>query len=97
MKVTITAYRSAVRDANGEVISVSGGAIDEAGGHQLLTAAGTAAALPDETKYIRVATDTAIHLRVDGAGAATTDPMLFASSVEYFGAGEGVTPSIIAA
>lgn len=97
MKVTLTAYRNVVKDANDNVLGVAGSAIDEAGGQQLLTAAGTATALPDETKYLRVATDTAIHLKLDGAGATTSDPMIPANTVEYFGVGEGVTPSIILA
>lgn len=97
MKVTITAYRAMLEDANGEAAPVAAGAITESGGSQKLTAAGTAAALPDETKYIRVATDTAIHIKVSGAGAADTDPQMFANTVEYFGVSEGSTPSIILA
>lgn len=98
MKVTFTAYRAAVEDADGNIIGMAGSPITEAGGKQKLTAAGTlGTALPDETKYIRVATDTAIHLKIDGAGAADTDPMIPANAVEYFGVGEGITPSIILA
>jgi hypothetical protein len=97
MKVTLTAYRTVVKDANDNVTMIASGGIDEAGGQQLLTAAGTATALPDETKYLRVATDTAIHIKLDGAGAANTDPMMPANTVEYFGVGEAATPSIIAA
>lgn len=97
MKVTITAYRSLTEDAAGETVQIASGVITETNGSQKLTAAGTAAALPDETKYIRVATDTAIHVKVAGAGAADTDPMMFANTVEYFGVSEGATPSIIAA
>ncbi len=93
-KITITAYRSVITDGNGNIVGLSNIPIGEANGKQLLTGAGTALALPDETAYIRVATDTAIHLKVDGAGAATTDPYLPAG-VEYFGADEGATPSII--
>lgn len=95
MKVTITAYRSVITDGNGNVVGLSGPPIGETGGKQLLTAAGAATALPDETAYIRVATDTAIHIRVEGAGATTADPYMPAG-VEYFGADEGQTPSIIA-
>jgi streptogramin lyase len=76
---------------------VVGGGIDEANGNQMLAVAGAFAALPDETKIVRVATDTAIHFKADGSGAANTDPMLPANSVEYFGVGEGATPSFIAA
>lgn len=94
MKVTITAYRSAHVDANANILGMPE---ENPISSQKLIAAGTAAALPDECRYIRVSTDTAIHLKVDGAGAADTDPMMPAGGVEYFGAHEGVTPSIIAA
>jgi hypothetical protein len=98
MKTTFTAYRAAVTDKNGATLNMAGFPIQEAGGMQLLTAAGTlGTALPDETAFIRVATDTAIHLSVEGAGAATTDPLLPANTVEYFAADEGMTPSIILA
>ncbi len=92
MKVTITAYRSAIDDGNGHILGMADAPISS----QLLTAAGTATALPDETRYIRVATDTAIHFKVEGAGAANTDPLMV-SGAEYFGAHEGLTPSIILA
>lgn len=96
MKVTFNAYRSAKKDGNGDVIAVAEAVIGESGGKQVMAAVGTLPiALPDETKYIRVATDTAIHIRVEGVGASTSDPLMFANSVEYFGAHEGVTPSII--
>lgn len=97
MKVTINAFRGVVIDANGNPVGVAGSNIDETGGSQKLTAAGTATALPDETKYIRVATDTAIHIKLDGAGAVDTDPQMFANTVEYFGVSEGATPSVIVA
>jgi hypothetical protein len=97
MKVTITAYRSLLEDASGETAQIASGAITETNGSQKLTGAGTAAALPDETKYIRVATDTAIHIKVSGVGVADTDPMMLANTVEYFGVSEGMTPSIITA
>jgi hypothetical protein len=91
MKVTITAYGEAAQ-VQGQTLGLSGRAISS----QKLTAAGSASALPDETRYVRIATDTAIHVKM-GAGAADTDPMMPVGSVEYFGAGEGVEISIIAA
>lgn len=93
MKVTITAYRAALVDGNANILGMAGPPISS----QLLTAAGTATALPDETRYVRIATDTAIHVKIDGAGAANTDPMMPASAIEYFGAFETTTPSIILA
>ncbi len=93
MKVTITAYRSAIDDGNGHILGMADTPISS----QVLTADGTATALPDETRYIRVGTDTAIHFKVEGAGAATSDPIMGAGAAEYFGAHEGLTPSVLTA
>ncbi len=92
MKVTISEYRAAVVDVNGNVLMMSGAPVAS----QKLTANGTTSAFSDETRFIRVATDTAIHLAWDG-GAADTDPMMPANSVEYFGGYEAATLTILTA
>ena len=92
MKVTITEYRALLEDVNGNDLPLSGAPVAK----QKLTAAGNATATADETRFVRVATDTAIHLR-HGAGATDTDPMLPANSVEYFAVHEAVVLSIITA
>lgn len=98
MKVTFNCYRNVIRDDNANPIGVADFPITEAGGNQKLIAAGTVAtAFPDETRYVRVSTDSAIHIKIDGAGVTDTDPQMFANSVEYFGVREGMTPSIIVA
>lgn len=97
MKVTITAYRGVMDDGNGNIIGIADAIIEESGGEQVQAAAGNFAALPDETRFIRVATDTAIHIKVRGTGAATTNPMMPASTVEFFQAHEGQIPSTLLA
>ena len=90
MKVTITEYRQLPSDtaSNNLLLGSAPSAT------QVLTVAGSAAATAGDTSYVRVATDTAIHLR-QGAGATTADPYLPAGSVEYFGCNRTTTFSII--
>lgn len=92
MKVTISEYRELPNDFGGNDLPIAGPPVIS----QKLTAAGNATALADDTRFVRVATDTAIHIK-QSTGAADTDPMMPANSVEYFGASEGTVLSIIAA
>ena len=93
MKVTITSFERLAYDANGNVLPIGDGLLQG----QKLTGAGNATALTTGTNFIRVATDTAIHIKPHGTGAADTDPMMPANSVEFFNAKSGMTPSIITA
>ena len=95
MKVTLNCYRKVVQDDQGQTVGVAEQVIGEANGSQKLIAAGTAAALPDETRFVRIASDTWIHVKVDGTGVTDSDPQVFANTVEYFGVREGATPSIM--
>lgn len=90
MKVTITEYGQLPNDLDS--LNLQLGGLPKAS--QVLTAAGSAVALADDTRYIRVATDTAIHLK-QGVGVTTADPYMPAGSVEYFGAHELTVISII--
>jgi hypothetical protein len=92
MKVTISEYQTLFEDVSGNDLPLAGKAVAS----QKLTAAGNATALADETRFVRIATDAAIHIK-QGTGAADTDPMMPANTVEYFSAREGIVYSIIAA
>lgn len=93
MKVTITAYRELAKDSNGNPLPIGGTKLST----QKLTADGTAAAMPTDARFVRVATDTAIHFDSLGAGAADTDEMLPAGAVEFFETCPGATPSVLTA
>lgn len=89
-KITVTEYNSLAKDVNNEIVMCGSGPRAS----QVLTAFGNAVALADETRFVRVATDTAIHIK-QGAGAATSDPWMPANAVEFFAVHEGTVLSFI--
>ena len=91
MKVTITEYRQMPSDLDSNDLPLGG----TPSVSQVITGAGNAVQCDPDTRYVRVATDSPIHLRW-GANATTADPYLPAGSVEYFGINKGVTFSLIA-
>lgn len=90
MKVTITEFSQLPHDSTGNVLPLG---TFPANAKQVLTAAGSTAVTSDDTRFIRVATDTAITI-IAGPTATATDPMIPANSVEYFGITEGVAVTI---
>ncbi len=94
MKVVLTQYRQLPSDTDGNDLPVAGTKITAG---ELRTTDGSFAALVDECRIIRIATDTAIHVKLTGAGAANTDEMMPANTVEFFGIAEGSVVSILTA
>jgi hypothetical protein len=92
MKVTVSQYRAAVQDGNGQILSMAGEKIAS----ELRTTDGNFTALSDECRFIRIATDTAIHMDFTGA-VTTADDLMPTNSVEYFGAREGAVVAILTA
>ena len=90
MKVTITEYRQMPSDSDSNDLPLGGPPVTS----QVLTAAGSALPTENDVRFVRVATDTAIHLRW-GSGATTADPYFPANSVEYFGCNRATAFSII--
>ncbi len=94
MKVVLTQYRQLPSDTDSNDLPVAGTKMT-AGLKR--TTDGDFTALVDECRFIRIATDTAIHVKLNGTGAADTDEMMPANSVEFFGAAEGSIVSILTA
>lgn len=87
MKVSLTQYRRCAYDANGNPLPVGGDKITS----QVITAAGAFAALADDCRFVRLATDTAIQVETTGGAAGANSELFPANSVEFF----AVTPSSI--
>lgn len=81
MKVTITEYRDLASDGAGHAMPLGKNRIRV----QSQAAAGAFSALNADTSFIRIATDTAITLDIDGG---TTDE-LFPVGVEYMAVNGG--------
>lgn len=94
MKCSITQYRACAVDANGNPIPVG----DARGilGRQCLSAVGAFAALSAECRFIRLATDTAIQMDIQG-GATTVADEVFPAGVEFIAVNGGETFTIAAA
>lgn len=90
MKVTITEFSQLPHDSTGNVLPI--GAFPP-NAKQVLTAIGSSAPTSDDTRFIRVATDTAITV-IAGPTASASDPMMLANSTEYFGVTENVAITI---
>lgn len=92
MKVTLTQYREMPDDLGNNNLPLGGKPLASA----KLTAAGSFAATDTDCRFVRIATDTAIHINF-GAAAADTDAMMPANTVEYFGCREDVVIAVILA
>jgi hypothetical protein len=92
MNVTVSQYRAATKDGNGNLIACASEKITS----EQRTTDGSFAALSDECRFIRIATDTKIHMDFTGAVTAADD-LLPANTVELFGAHEGAVVSILTA
>lgn len=93
MLVTLSQFTKLGRDALGNVLPL---AVDRIA-CEARTTAGAFTALNGKTRYIRIATDTAIQ--VDFAGGATTsaDELIPANATEYIAVNGGETYTIAAA
>lgn len=54
---------------------------------------GQSDAMPDNARFVRIATDTAICVRRNGAGADGNDDLQFANTAEFWGVSEGAIVS----
>lgn len=87
MLVTITEFSKLAQDANGECVYLG----DDRIGCQSRTAAGAFTALSARTRFIRIATDTAIQMDITGSATSGTDELFPANSVEYIAVKGGET------
>lgn len=92
MIVTISQFARMATDANGKPIFMGRDRI----ACEARTTAGTFGALQPEAKFVRVASDTSIHIDVTG-GATSNQDDLFLPGAEYFAVNGGEELSIILA
>ena len=85
MITTITQYDELPRDQQNQMLPV--GTVD--GTNTSLTATGNVP-LAGNTYYVRLATDTAVHIAI-GATADANDPYVPAGSTEFFSVRPGTT------
>lgn len=91
MIVTLTEYRQLPEDVGSNELPIGG----DPAARQVRTADGNFAALADETRFFRIATDTKIHVK-HGVGPPTNiDPLMPANTSEYFAAHEGTIISVL--
>lgn len=93
MLVTISQFRTLAKDANGNTLPLG----DERLSCQARTSAGAFTALDAGCKFIRVATDTAIQLDINGGSTTSADELIPANTVEWFSTDGGETMTIAAA
>lgn len=93
MIVTITEYRELAEDADGNKMPM--GAFRLAS--QSRTADGAFAALNEQTTFIRVATDTAIHIDPLGGAVSSADELMPGGSIDFFKVEGGAEISILTA
>lgn len=93
MKVSVTQFSTLARDSQGNVMPLGNGRL----ACEVRTADGAFAALQAHTKFIRVATDTAIHIDIDGGAVTAADELMPANSTEFFAVDGGETINILTA
>lgn len=93
MKVSITEFRDCAYDGLGNALPLGRNRT----ACQVITAAGAASALSDDTRFVRIATDTAIHIDIAGGATGATDELFPANIVEYLAVNGGETFTIAAA
>lgn len=90
MLVTITQFSSLAYDVNGNPLPMG----KTRTACEKRTAAGAFAPLASNTKFIRLATDTAIQMDVTGGTTDTSDELFPANSSEYVAVNGGETLTI---
>lgn len=91
MIVTITQFRTLARDEAGNVLPLG----KDRTATQARTTVGAFTALAADTSIIRLATDTAIHMDIEGGSTNTSDE-LFMPGVEYLAVDGGEVLTIAA-
>lgn len=93
MIVSLSQFRELARDANGSILPMPKG---RNGATEVRTSAGDFTALATTTKFVRVATDTAVYIDIEGGAVTSADELLPANSVEYFAVDGGEVLKIAA-
>ena len=93
MLVTISEFSQLATDQNGNILPLG----QRRTACQARTSAGAFTALGAGTRFVRVATDTAIQLDILGGSTTSADELFPANSVEYLAVRGGETLTIAAA
>lgn len=93
MIVSITEFQRLAKDTNGHTLPLGAGRL----GCQVRTSAGAFTALGGGTRFVRLATDTAIQMDIAGGSTTSGDELVPANTVEYFAMRGGETLTIAAA
>lgn len=89
MLVTLTQFRKLALDSNGNICPMGSERIN----CMKRTSAGAFSALSPDCRFVRLATDTAIQLEIDGGGAPSNGE-LFNAGVEFLSVRGGETMTI---
>jgi hypothetical protein len=92
MIVSISQFATLATDQNGNVLPLGKQRL----ACEVRTTAGAFTALSVGCRFVRLATDTAIHLDIDGGSTNTSDELFVANSVEYLAVDGGETLTIAA-
>jgi len=90
MLVTITQFSRLAEDSNGRLLPLGHGRI----ACQSRTSGGVFTALGTTTRFIRIATDTAIQMDIAGGSTTSADELFPAGSVEFLAVSGGETLTI---
>lgn len=90
MLVTITQFAKMARDANNHPMPIGAGRI----ACQARTSAGAFTALDPSTRFVRIATDTAIQMDIAGGTTTSSDELFPAGVIDYVSVTGGETLTI---
>lgn len=93
MIVSISQFAALATDQNGNVLPMGKQRL----ACEVKTAAGAFTALVAGARFVRIATDTAIQMDIDGGATTSADELFPANSVEYLAVDGGETLTIAAA
>ena len=92
MIVSISQFSTLAQDQNGNVLPLGKQRL----ACEVRTSAGAFTALSANCRFVRIATDTAIHLDIDGGATTSADELFPAGCVEYLAVDGGETISFAA-
>ena len=93
MKVSLSEFAALAKDADGAPLPLGKNRL----ACQVLTGAGAASALNTKTRFVRLATDTAIQVDITGGATDATDELFPANSVEFIAVHGGEVLTVAAA
>jgi hypothetical protein len=93
MLVTLTQFNRVATDGNGNAVAIGHTRL----GCEARSTVGAFAALGTDTRFVRIATDTAIQVNINGGTTDAQCELIPANTVEFFAAVRGAIYTIAAA